>query len=98
EAVKAGAGREEAHEAIKEHAVATVRDLRNGSILKNDLVGRLAADERLGLSAEKLAEVVADAQALTGMASSQVNQFCEAVREEVESFPAASSYTPSSIL
>ena len=30
EAVKAGAGREEAHEAIKEHAVQTVRDLRSG--------------------------------------------------------------------
>ena len=30
EAVKAGAGREDAHAAIKEHALATVRDLRRG--------------------------------------------------------------------
>jgi adenylosuccinate lyase len=30
EAVKAGVGRETAHKAIKEHAVATVNDLRNG--------------------------------------------------------------------
>lgn len=98
EAVKAGAGREEAHEAIKEHAVATVRDLRNGSILQNDLVDRLAADERLGLSAEKIAAVVADAQALTGMAASQVEVFCESVREEAQSIPAAGSYEPGAIL
>lgn len=98
EAVKAGAGREEAHEAIKEHAVATVRDLRNGSILQNDLVERLAADARLGLTAEKIAAVVADAQALTGMAVSQVELFCESVREEAQSIPAASSYEPGAIL
>lgn len=98
EAVKAGAGREEAHEAIKEHAVATVRDLRSGVILRNDLVDRLADDERLGLSAERLATVVADAQAQTGMAASQVTQFCEAVRGEVQGFPEASRYEPGAIL
>ena len=35
EAVKAGVGRETAHEAIKEHAVATVHDLRNGKASEN---------------------------------------------------------------
>ena len=98
EAVKAGAGREEAHEAIKEHAVATVRDLRSGAILRNDLVDRLATDGRLGLSAERLASVVADAQAMTGMAVAQVTHFCETVREEVQRFPAAASYKPGAIL
>ncbi|MFO8027040.1 MAG: adenylosuccinate lyase [Opitutales bacterium] len=98
EAVKAGSGREEAHEAIKEHAVATVRDLRSGVILRNDLVERLAADGRLALSAERLSSVVADAQARTGMAASQVAQFCGAVREEVQSFPAAGTYEPGAIL
>ena len=47
EAVKAGAGREEAHEAIKEHAVQTVYDLRSGEITTNNLVERLAGDSRL---------------------------------------------------
>jgi len=98
EAVKAGAGREEAHEAIKEHAVATVRDLRSGTILHNNLVDRLAADGRLGLAADRLASVVADAQAMTGMAADQVTQFCEAVREELKNFPAASTYKPGAIL
>ena len=48
EAVKGGAGREDAHSAIKEHAVATVRDLRDGKIRENDLIERLAGDSRVG--------------------------------------------------
>ena len=40
EAVKAGVGRESAHKAIKEHAVATVNDLRAGKIDRNNLIER----------------------------------------------------------
>ena len=47
EAVKAGAGREDAHAAIKEHALATVRDLRQGKISDNDLVQRLSKTKGL---------------------------------------------------
>ena len=54
EAVKAGAGREGAHEAIKEHAVAVARDLRTGKVPSNDLLQRLAADQRLGLTPQQL--------------------------------------------
>ena len=90
EAVKAGAGREEAHEAIKEHAVQTVRDLRAGKITSNDLVARLGADSRLGLSEAKLAEMMARAQAMTGLATTQVENFCATVREEAQNFPDAS--------
>ncbi|MEM1222157.1 MAG: adenylosuccinate lyase [Verrucomicrobiota bacterium] len=98
EAVKAGAGREEAHEAIKEHAVATVGDLRSGAIQQNDLVARLAGDSRLGLDQETLEELVRNAQSLTGMAPDQVTGFCEMVRQEAESFPDALSYQPGKIL
>lgn len=98
EAVKAGAGREEAHEAIKEHAVAVVRDLRAGQITQNELVERLVADGRLGLSKENLAAVVEQAQSMTGMASTQVDNFCATVREEAENFPNAAAYQPGAIL
>ena len=98
EAVKAGAGREEAHEAIKEHAVQTVRDLRAGKITQNDLVDRLAADSRLGLPRDELAKTVASAQAMTGMAADQVDNFCAQVRQEAEGFPEAHSYQPGAIL
>jgi len=98
EAVKAGAGREEAHEAIKEHAVQTVRDLRAGKITSNDLVARLGADSRLGLSEAKLAEMMARAQAMTGLATTQVENFCATVREEAQNFPDAANYKPCAIL
>lgn len=98
EAVKAGAGREEAHEAIKEHAVQTVRDLRGGAIARNDLVERLAADARLGLSKATLTELVARAQASTGTASAQVERFCEVVAEEARNFPQSIDYVPGAIL
>lgn len=47
EAVKAGAGRETAHEAIKEHALAAAKALRSGGDV--DLLSRLAGDKRVGL-------------------------------------------------
>ena len=98
EAVKVGAGREEAHEAIKEHAVQTVRDLRSGEITTNNLVERLASDSRLGLSLEQLTEMMSRAQAMPGLAATQVDKFCTAVREEAHNFPAAGSYKPGAIL
>ncbi|MDO4716450.1 MAG: adenylosuccinate lyase, partial [Propionibacteriaceae bacterium] len=52
-AVRKGVGREAAHEAIKEHAVAVALDMRRGNP-SNDLFARLAADERLGLSRPEL--------------------------------------------
>ena len=53
-AVRAGVGREAAHEAIKEHAVAVALEMREKGTERNDLFARLAADSRLGLSAGTL--------------------------------------------
>ena len=58
EAVKNGAGREGAYDAIKSHAVAAVKDLRSGEISQNDLVKRLGADERLGLDEATIERLV----------------------------------------
>lgn len=98
EAVKAGAGREEAHEAIKMHAVQTVRDLRSGQITHNDLVERLAEDGRLGLSRDAIHALVEQAQTLTGQAMQQVENFCAIVREEALQHPDAAEYSPGAIL
>ena len=48
EAVKKGAGREAAHESIKENAVAAVKALRTGGQVENDFVARIARDAREG--------------------------------------------------
>jgi len=54
EAVKGGAGRETAHEAIKEHALAVVRELRNGTVSRelNAIIDR--AKELTGMAAEQV--------------------------------------------
>ena len=98
EAVQQGAGREAAHEAIKEHAVATLRDLRSGEVRENNLVARLADDSRLGISRERLDELLAAAQTKAGAADSQVHTFINAVKRIEEKYPAASDYSPGTIL
>ena len=98
EAVKAGAGREAAHEAIKEHAVAVAKDLRSGSLIQNDLMDRLALDDRLSLTAEGVASIMEKGRANTGDAGEQVDAFAETIGEIGNQYPGASEYTPGAIL
>ncbi len=98
EAVKAGVGRETAHHAIKEHAVATVNDLRQGIIDRNDLIERLADDSRLGLSRDALDAILAKGDSESGAAKSQIAGFATAVRKLEAASPEAAAYGPGSIL
>jgi adenylosuccinate lyase len=98
EAVKAGVGRETAHHAIKEHAVATVNDLRQGIIDRNDLIERLADDSRLGLSREALDAIIARGDNESGAAKSQIEAFASAVRALEAASPQAAAYGPGAIL
>ncbi len=98
EAVKNGVGRETAHKVIKEHAVATVQDLRRGKIEHNNLIERLASDIRLGLSRNTLDAILKKGEKETGAADPQVDWFSEAVIALEEAFPQAASYTPGAIL
>ena len=97
-AVKAGAGRETAHAAIKEHALAVARELREGAISQNDLLDRLAADERVPVPREQLQEVFEKGQNNTGAATAQVDAFIEAVTSLTERHPEAATYQPGDIL
>lgn len=98
EAVKAGVGRETAHEAIKEHAVATVHDLRNGIASENNLLQRLADDERLPLDSDQLAAILQSGRSNVGQAKVQVKHFEEAIHQLAQSHPGAADYSPGSIL
>ncbi len=98
EAVKAGAGREGAHEAIKEHAVAVARDMRSGKVSVNDLFERLAKDSRLGLDAAQFIAVFEQGRANSGDAGAQVDAFGSAVEALAARHPAAASYEPGAIL
>ena len=98
EAVKTGAGREDAHEAIKEHAVGVVTDLRTGKIRENNLVDRLAKDSRVGLKKTDLQKILKDGQGRIGAAKAQVCSFVERARKWGVKFPDAKDYNPPSIL
>ena len=98
EAVKAGVGRETAHEAIKEHAVATVQDLRNGTATENDLLQRLADDDRLPLDAEALALILEQGRSNVGQAQAQIAHFESQITLLKATYPNSANYLPGSIL
>jgi len=97
-AVKAGVGREVAHEVIKEHAVAVALAMREEGEDGNDLLDRLAADPRLGLSRGALEAVVTDPRGFTGAAGAQVADFAGRVAAITAEHPRAAAYTPEPIL
>lgn len=97
-AVRAGTGREEAHEIIKTHAVAVALDMRRTGRKDNDLLDRLAADPRLGMTREQLDAAVANPLELTGAAASQVQAVVERVRELAVKHPEGASYVPGDVL
>lgn len=96
-AVRAGMGREAAHEVIKEHAVAVALAMRERGA-EPDLLDRLAADERLPLDRAALDVAIADRQAFTGAAADQVDQMMAEVTALVERYPSAAGYVPGAIL
>ena len=98
EAVKGGAGREDAHEAIKQHAVAAVKDLRKGKSKENDLIARLAKDKRIGMKIRSLQALVKEGEARLGASSEQVDHFVKRAHSWGERHPDAKSYSPPQIL
>ncbi|NIH77856.1 adenylosuccinate lyase [Amycolatopsis viridis] len=95
--VRGGVGRETAHEAIKEHAVGVALAMREKGA-GNDLLDRLAADERLPLDRAALDGLLADRISFTGVAPAQVAAVVQRVEDVLERFPEASKYVPQPIL
>lgn len=96
--VRAGVGREDAHEAIKEHAVAVALDMRETGRTGNDLFARLAADPRIPLTKEQLRGLVSSPLDLTGGAQDQVEALCAKVGDIVREYPKAANYLPGLVL
>jgi len=97
-AVRRGVGREQAHEAIKENAVAVALAMREQGTDRNELFARLAADPRLGLSAAELDALLAEPLSFTGAARTQVAAVVAQVEKVLATDPAAASYAPEPIL
>jgi adenylosuccinate lyase len=97
-AVQVGVGRETAHEVIKEHAVAVALSMRQEGTKENDLLARLAADERLPLSFSDLKSLIAEPITFVGSAQAQVQSFTTQVEALIKKHPSAASYCPGDIL
>ena len=97
EAVKHGAGRETAHEAIKEHALAAAKALRSGSG-DADLFTRLAADRRIGLGKRALQAILAENARFVGAAPHQVDAFLAEVKPLAKKHRGAAEYRPGRLL
>ena len=92
--VRAGVGRETAHEVIRDHAVAVALEMREKGAEGNDLLARLAADSRL--AGVDLSGVLAEPLSFTGAARAQVAAVVEAV--DAVMTPEAAAYQPEPIL
>jgi adenylosuccinate lyase len=90
-------GRETAHEAIKENAVAVALAMREEG-REPDLLDRLAADDRIPLDRAQLEELLADKTVFVGAAEQQVGDVIAAAEKIIGQYPEAAAYAPAPIL
>ena len=93
--VKAGVGREVAHEVIKEHAVKAALGIREGQ--PNTMIDALAADDRIPLSQEELLALLASPLEFTGDAHAQTQRVVNRIGAITSAHAAAAQYRPGSI-
>ena len=94
-AVKQGVGREEAHEVIKEHAVAAALGTREGK--PNKMLEALAEDSRIPLSLEELRALISTPLEFTGDAHAQTQRVIDRIGAITTAHATAAKYRPGSI-
>ena len=98
ESVQRGAGREQVHEALKEHAVTVALRMREEGLAENDLVERLGNDPRVPLTADEIADILSRSSDFIGLAGQQVDAFARQVNELVARYPDARAVKKSRLL
>jgi adenylosuccinate lyase len=94
-AVKAGVGREVAHEVIKEHAVKAALAMREGQA--NSMLDALAADVRIPLDRSALDQLISAPLEFTGDARQHIARVVSRIEAITSAHPAAAQYKPGSI-
>ncbi len=98
EAIRRGCGREEAHDAIKTHALAVAEAMQTSRQTPNDLPERLAADPRIPLSVGEIKDILRDPARFVASSESQAQRFVKEVRQLSARYPEASRYKPAPLL
>lgn len=93
--MKAGVGREEAHEIIKEHATAAVLQMREGT--GNSFLKALGEDSRFPLDVDDLENLISDPIEFTGDAREQINRVLKRIEKITSANTSAAHYTPGAI-
>ncbi|CAB4728836.1 unannotated protein [freshwater metagenome] len=93
--VKAGVGRELAHEVIKEHAVKAALGIREGK--SNTMIAEIAADNRIPLTLKELEALLAKPLEFTGDAHAQTQRVVDRIGAITSAHAAAAQYRPGSI-
>ncbi|CAN2245590.1 adenylosuccinate lyase [Candidatus Planktophila versatilis] len=93
--VKAGVGREVAHEVIKEHAVAAALGMREGK--QNNFLDAIAQDNRIPFNRAALDALIGNPLEFTGDARQQVARVVSRIEAISAAHPAAAQYKPGSI-
>ena len=94
-AIKAGIGREAAHEVIKEHAIKATIAIREGKT--NTFFDELAADSRIPLDRSALDQLIGQPLEFAGDAQQQVSRVVSRVNAITSQFKEASQYAAESI-
>jgi len=94
-AVKAGVGREVAHEVIKEHATKAALEMREGKA--NNLLAAIGADSRIPLDTAALAALIKDPIEFTGDARQQITRVVKRIEVITKTNATAAKYKPGSI-
>jgi adenylosuccinate lyase len=94
-AIKAGVGREVAHEVIKEHAVAAALGIRAGT--PNFMIQAIADDSRIPLKFEELTALLAKPLEFTGDANGQTQRVVSRIDAITSAHAAAAQYRPGQI-
>lgn len=97
-AVKQGVGRETAHEAIKEHAVAAALAMREQGRDDNDVIERLASDDRIPMDLQQLQQAIGAPLEFIGNSQGQISQILKRIETITQQHPEAAQYRPGSIL
>ena len=93
--VKAGVGREVAHEVIKEHAVSAALGMREGK--QNNFLDAIAQDNRIPFDKAALDALIGNPLEFTGDARQQVARVVSRIEAISAAHPAAAQYKPGSI-
>ena len=94
-AAKAGAGRETAHEALKELSTKALIAKREGK--SSSLIDAIAADPRIPLDKPTLETIISNPKEFIGDATSQTERVITRIRDAIKDFSAAGSYHPAPI-